>query len=58
MKAEHPAACVIVLASTATATLHQRMEQVGVDLYQDKHKPPAVLTQQLRGALEKILGSA
>jgi DNA-binding NarL/FixJ family response regulator len=58
LKTEHPGACVIVLAAAATAALRQRMEELGIDLYQDKHKPPTVLTEQLRGALEQILGSA
>jgi DNA-binding NarL/FixJ family response regulator len=57
LKIEHPAACVIVLASTATSALRQRMGELGVDLYQDKHKPPTVLTQQLRGALERVVRS-
>lgn len=57
LKTEH-AACVIVLTSTSTPVSRQIMEELGVDLYQDKHQPPAVLTQQLRGALEQSARSA
>jgi DNA-binding NarL/FixJ family response regulator len=58
LKAEHPAAYVIVLTSVSTSALRSRMEELGVDLYQDKHKPPTVLTEQLRGALKKFGRSA
>jgi DNA-binding NarL/FixJ family response regulator len=58
LKTEHPAACVIVLASTSTPVLRQRMKDLGVDQYQDKHQPPRVLTQQLRAALEQLVRSA
>jgi DNA-binding NarL/FixJ family response regulator len=57
LKTEHPTACVIVLASTSTSILRQRMKELGVDQYQDKHQPPKALTQQLRGALEQLEGS-
>jgi DNA-binding NarL/FixJ family response regulator len=50
LKTEHPAVYVIVLASAATPTQRQRMQDLGIDLYQEKHQAPNVLLQQLRGA--------
>jgi DNA-binding NarL/FixJ family response regulator len=58
LKTEHPAACVMVLASTSTSALRQRMEELGVEVYVEKHQPPTVLTQQLRSVLEKIARAA
>jgi DNA-binding NarL/FixJ family response regulator len=54
LKSEHFATCVIVLASTSTSALHQTIEELGADVFVDKHQPPMVLTQQLRSLLEPI----
>jgi DNA-binding NarL/FixJ family response regulator len=57
LRTERPAAGVVVLASNSPSALRQKMGELGVDLYQDKHQPPAELIQQLRGALQKIARS-
>jgi DNA-binding NarL/FixJ family response regulator len=57
VKTERPATRVIVLASTTTAVLRQRIEMLGVDLYLEKHQPPTKLIGQLRSVLELIVRS-
>jgi DNA-binding NarL/FixJ family response regulator len=54
LKNKHLAVRVIVLSSLATSTLRKQLAGPEVDLYLEKHQPPALLVEGLQGTLVRL----